>query len=210
MPLVCPKCGAYALQNVSHGTDSMTCSECSSITPANIFPLFIITGTSGAGKTSVIPELRKQLPECVIFDKDLLWGRCEQFYNSWLLIAFSIAQSGRHTVICGTIMPWDLEACEERHLVGTIHFLSLHCNDEAREQRLRARPAWRQSSSDEFISAHQQFAQWLLDNASTKYDPPMQTIDTSNNSVEEVAQAIAQWVMTVLEGKPTKEPSSLS
>lgn len=211
MSLVCPHCGAYALQNNERSSDHATCSECHQTTPMNIFPLFIVTGTSGSGKTSIIPALQKQLPECIVFDKDLLLGGSidKRFYNNWLLIAHSIAQGGRYTIICGTIMPWDFDACEDRGLVGTLHFLNLHCNDEVREQRLRDRPAWRQSSSDAFIIEHKRFAQWLLDNAETRYDPPMPTVDTSHTSLEEVAQAITQWVLSALDGETNKEPAGI-
>ncbi len=209
MPLVCSNCGAHALTNAEGRSNSTCCTECGQTTPANILPLFVVTGASGSGKTSVIPELRCRLPECVVFDKDLLWGRVtsEHFTNNWLRIAYSIAQGGRHTVICGTIMPWDIDASSDRGLVGTVHFLNLHCCDEIREQRLRARPEWRQNASNEYINEHKQFARWLIDNASTKYDPPMPTVDTSNKPVAEVAGAIAQWVLTILEGNPTREPA---
>jgi hypothetical protein len=207
MPLVCPKCGAYTLNNTERNPNTTTCSACGQSAPANIFPLFIITGASGSGKSTVVAELRCQLQECVVFDSDLLWGRTNEYHNTWLLIAYSIAQGGRHTVICGTLMPWDLDACEARGLIGTIHFLNLHCSDEVREQRLRARPSWRQSSHDAFIEEHRKFAHWLLDNATTVYDPPMPIIDTSNASVTEVAAAIAQWVLTVLQDKPKREPA---
>ncbi len=89
MPLVCPHCGAYALNNTERNLNFTTCSQCGKTTPANILPLFVVTGTSGAGKTSVVPALLQELPECVVFDKDLLWSRCDdtQFYNNWLRIA---------------------------------------------------------------------------------------------------------------------------
>lgn len=206
MPLVCPKCGAYALNNIERSLNNTTCSACGQSTSANIFPLFIVTGASGSGKSTIVAELRCQLPECVIFDSDLLWGRTNEYHNTWLLITYSIAQGGRHTIICGTLMPGDLDACEDRGLVGTIHFLNLHCSDEVREQRLRARPSWRQSSSDAFIEEHRRFAHWLLNNAAIVYDPAMSVVDTSNASVAEVAAAIAQWVLTVLDGKPRREP----
>src|SRR5689334_11094644 len=157
MAYVCPHCGMYSQNHVDR-EQNMNCEYCEIKTQTKILPLFVVAGTSGAGKTSVLPELVKQLPECVVFDKDLLLGHAthglEQFYDAWLLIAHSIAQGGRHTVICGTIMPWDLDNCPNRDLVGTIHFLNLHCNDEVREQRLKARPAWRKSSSDEAIEEH--------------------------------------------------------
>ncbi len=208
MPLVCPNCGANALTLAEGCPNSTCCTECGQTTPANILPLFVVTGASGSGKTTVIPELRCRLPECVVFDKDLLWGRAagEHFTNNWLRIAYSIAQGGRHTIICGTIMPWDIDACPDLGLVGTVHFLNLHCRDEIREQRLRERPPWRQSSP-EFINEHKQFARWLVNNASLKYDPPMPTVDTSTTPVAEVASAIAQWVLTILEANPTREPA---
>jgi hypothetical protein len=102
-------------------------------------------------------------------------------------------------------MPWDLDACEDRGLIGIIYFLNLHCSDEVREQRLRTRPSWRQSSNDAFIEEHRRFANWLLDNATTAYNPPMPIVDTSNSSVTEVAAAIRRWVLTVLQDKSRGE-----
>jgi hypothetical protein len=189
------------MQPPPRGSRSALCTACGTSTPLSIQPLFIVTGASGAGKTTLIPVLGKLLLECAVFDKDLLWGRTrdDQFYDCWLLIAHSQAQQNRPTVICGTIMPWELNNNPERTLVGTIYFLNLHCNDEVREQRLRTRPPWRQSSSDAFIQRHKEFAQWLLDNAATAYDPPMPTFDTSSTPVEEVAQQIASWIKQALD-----------
>ena len=202
MSLICPKCGAYALDNTERSPNSTKCAACNSITPVNIFPLFVVTGASGSGKSTVVGELRCQLPEFIVFDSDLLWGRTgDHYHNNWLRIAYSIAQGGRYILICGTLMPWDLDACEDRGLVGTIHFLNLHCSDEIREQRLRARPAGRNSASEDFINEHRRFAHWLIVNASVKYDPPMVTVDTSSKSVREVAQEIAQWVLGRVGGK---------
>ncbi len=58
MPLVCPKCGAYALNNTERSPNATTCSACGQSTSANIFPLFIVTGASGSGKSTVVSELR--------------------------------------------------------------------------------------------------------------------------------------------------------
>jgi len=197
MSLVCPKCGAYGLNNVERLPDATTCSVCHQVTPANIFPLFVVTGASGSGKSRVVGELRCRLMECVVFDSDLLWGRTaeRQYQNDWVRIAYSIAQGGRHTVICGTLMPGDLDACEDRGLVGAIQFLNLHCSDEVRERRLRERPSWRNSSSDEFLEEHKRFARWLIENAATSFDPPMVMVDTSDVSVEEVVEAVVEWVL---------------
>lgn len=61
-------------------------------------PLFIVTGASGSGKTFVIKELRRILPDFDIFDPDHLvefighdW---EKVRNIWLRVARNIAQGG--------------------------------------------------------------------------------------------------------------------
>lgn len=156
-------------------------------------PLFIVTGASGSGKTTVIKELRDQLPDVDVFDIDTIqpfigddWSRIR---NIWFRIARSIAESGRITIICGTLMPWDAEKCEDYNFFNQIYYLNLHCNDETREVRLKARD-W----SDDMIQEHISFAQWLLENAHIAYPTPMPTIDTTNMDVRTVAFHITEWI----------------
>lgn len=195
--------------NTERSLDSTRCTECGKTIPANIFPLLVVTGASGSGKTAIVPRLRGNLSDCVVFDKDLLWGRCgdwNQFYNNWLRIAYTIAQGGRFTLIAGIIMPWDFDTCEDRNLIGTIHYLNLHCSDDVREQRLRARPSWRQSTNDWFIEEHKRVARQLLE-IGASVDPPMQIIDTTHLSVAKTAAAAVRWAKTVLKGYPKIAPS---
>jgi tRNA uridine 5-carbamoylmethylation protein Kti12 len=76
-------------------------------------PLFIVTGSSGSGKTYVIHDLRKILPDFDIFDIDNLReigiSDEQQIRNVWLRVARNTAESGRMTIICGTAMIWDIE-----------------------------------------------------------------------------------------------------
>ena len=200
MPHVCPSCGEFALQPPPRGSRDAPCTACGISIHLLTQPLFIVTGAAGVGKTTLTAALGKLLPECAVFDKDLLWGRTwlDQFYDCWLLIAHSEAQQGRPTVICGAIMPGDINKNRERTMVGNVYFLNLHCNDEVREQRLRTRPPWRQSSSDAFIQQHKAFAQWLVDNAAIEFDPPMPIFDNSYTPIEEVAEQIASWIKQAL------------
>jgi energy-coupling factor transporter ATP-binding protein EcfA2 len=209
MALVCPQCGMYTLNNNPPSLNSLHCTSCDRDIPTNILPFFVVTGASGSGKSTVLPELRRLLPEVIILDKDILWNftASDKFNEVWLRIVYTLAQSGRHALICGTTMPWDLAKSEDRGLVGTIHFLNLHCNDTVREARLRARPEWRGSGGEAFVAEHIQFAHWLLENAATAFDPPMLTLDTTNSSPLEVARAIAEWVTTTLNGKLTVSPA---
>ncbi|WP_218240444.1 AAA family ATPase, partial [Pseudomonas sp. 2822-17] len=73
---------------------------------------------------------------------------------------------------------------------SNIYYLNLHCDYETREIRLRER-GW----SEVLIEEHRTFANWLLENADKAYTPPMSTVNTSTNSVEEVAIHIKNWIM---------------
>jgi hypothetical protein len=157
-------------------------------------PLFIVTGASGSGKTYVIKELRRMMPDFDIFDPDNLvefighdW---EKMRNIWLRVARNIAQSGRMTIICGTMMPWDIENCADFPFFKHVYYLNLHCDEQTREKRLRERN-W----SEEEIQNHKNFAKRLLEIADEVYNPPMPTIDTTDTDITEVASQIKEWVL---------------
>ncbi len=79
------------------------------------FPLFIVTGASGVGKTTVMQELRVLLPDFVVFSTDIdNFGTTaskldyQDRYNFYfILLTLFFAKSKRGTIICGTFMPWD-------------------------------------------------------------------------------------------------------
>ncbi|MFB4323450.1 MULTISPECIES: AAA family ATPase [Paenibacillus] len=156
-------------------------------------PLFIVTGASGSGKTYVIKELRKMMPDFDIFDPDdlveFIGHDWENMRNIWLRVARNIVESGRMTIICGTMMPWDIEKCADFPFFKHVYYLNLHCDEATREKRLRERK-W----SKEEIQNHKNFAKRLLEIADEVYNPPMPTIDTTDTDVTEVASRIKEWV----------------
>jgi hypothetical protein len=112
--------------------------------------------------------------------------------NNWLRIVHSIAQSGRGTILCGTMLPEDIDRCDHRDRFSQVHYLNLHCEDATRDARLRARPGWR-GCTEEFIDQQRTFARWLLDSAAAAFDPPMITVDTTHATVAAVACQIRDW-----------------
>ncbi len=170
------------------------CPECGYEEKITMLALFIVTGASGVGKTTVAKRLRETLPDCDIFDTDEMHAAdWDQARSNWLKVAFQVAQCGRHTVLCGTMMPRDVEKCDHYRFFREVYYLNLHCDDAAREKRLRSRPQWR-GCTEEFIEEHKQFARWLLDNAAVEYDPPMQIVDNTSIQPEETALRIRDWV----------------
>jgi hypothetical protein len=155
----------------------------------------VVTGASGSGKSTIVDGLRRRLPQCEVFESDLIlhvaalgW---DAWRATWLLLAHGIALNGRATVLCGSLLPDQLEALSTRQLVGPVHFCNLDCPDAVLAERLRARPAWRGSSSEENIAEHQRFAAWLR----ARIRP---TFDTSVLTVDEVADRVARWVVSLL------------
>jgi len=66
----------------------------------------------------------------------------------------------------------------------------LHCDDVTRETRLRAR-GW----DENLVEDHKSFANWLLQNSETAFDPPMKTIYTTELTAVGVAEQIKEWVL---------------
>lgn len=135
-------------------------------------PLFIVTGASGSGKTYVIKELRKIMADYDVFDPDniveFIGHDWEKMRNIWLRVARNIAQSGRMSIICGTMMPWDIEKCVDFPFSRRVYYLNLHCNEET------------------MIQDHKKFANKLLEIADTDYyPPPMPTIDTTETDCKQ-------------------------
>jgi hypothetical protein len=193
----CMTCGPDAVLERDPRAPLLRCPRCGDVQRLPALPLFVVTGASGVGKTTVTEPLRGLLPDCDVFEVDLTlqvaalgW---ETFGDTWLRLAHGVAQNGRVTVLCGSMMPDRLDALPARKLLGPIHSCNLDCPDEVLAARLRARPSWRHSSVESAIVEHQRFAAWLR----THIQP---TYDTSALTPGEVAGHIAAWVRQHLGG----------
>lgn len=158
-------------------------------------PLFLLTGASGSGKTTVIPELYNECPEHIVLDLDALNGPLEgwdHIKNIWIHMANQIALNDRITILSGTFMPWEYEKVDLKDRFSP-YFIGLYCSDEIREARLKAR-GW----SDQLIKDHKEFNEWILNNADKSFDPKMPLIDTSNMQPAEVARVIREYVDSVI------------
>ncbi len=168
----------------------LRCPCCGHTRPLASIPLFVVTGASGTGKSAIVDGLRRRLPHCEVFETDLILHVAElgwdRWRETWLLLAHGIALNGRATVLCGSLLPEQLEPLPARPLLGEIHFCNLDSPDEVLAERLRARPA-RRGWNEERIAHPQRFAASLR----SRIDP---TFDTSSRSVEQVADQVARWV----------------
>jgi hypothetical protein len=67
----CLTCGPGATLERRDGP-VLHCPRCGTREPVPGFPLFVVTGASGTGKTTITGPLRRALPGCDVFDADII------------------------------------------------------------------------------------------------------------------------------------------
>jgi hypothetical protein len=190
-------CGPGTILDADPREHQLRCPRCGSESWLPALPLFVVTGTSGVGKSTITAPLRKLLPGCLVIESDVIlhvaalgW---DTWRNTWLQISHAAALGGQPTVLTGSLTPDQLERLPARRLIGPIHFALLDCPDDVLADRLRARPDWRLSSSEGKVIEYQRFAAWLRARITPSFD-------TSTASAAEVAERVAAWVHALLPG----------
>lgn len=204
---VCHRCGSYhADKRIDPDGPVAVCPECGHRHPFLQLPLLIVSGASGAGKSSVCHQLVGTQQTVVMLDADILWqpafatpeNNYRDFFETWLRVAKNIGQSGRPVVLfgAGIGVPANLDPCVERRYFSTVHYLALVCDDDVLAQRLHARPAWRDSADHGFVEAQLEFNQWF------KRQPTIDLLDTTHATPDVTAAAVLHWIDGV-SGVPT-------
>ena len=174
--------------------DVAVCPDCGSTEPARRRPLFVVTGASASGKTTVFPHLVAALPAALVFDVDWLIGpfqrACEfgevdwpALRDAWLTVAHGAAQSGRPTVLLGPFTAAQLDDLPARRWITDVHFAALDCADEVRRARLESRPRWRERA----VERHVAFAAHLRATVPT-------IVRTDEGTPSDAARTLASWV----------------
>jgi hypothetical protein len=199
---VCPRCGEYSDTKIIDSSGPFAvCPYCGHPHRFVQLPLFMLTGASGSGKTTIALHLAIALHECVTMESDILWGAVaatadddyQGYRNTWLRVAKNIGQNGRPVVLVGSALPRQFEACPERRYFTKIHYLAAVCDNDILAQRLRDRPAWRSSGTTQFIDDMCMFNAYLRDNAGS-FTPPMATLDTGCQAIGGSTTAVMAWV----------------
>jgi predicted ABC-type ATPase len=202
---VCPNCGEYRVDKeiVSEGAYAI-CPICHYQHKFVRLPLFVLTGASGTGKTTVSLALVEKARNVVVMESDILWRDefnqpatdYRNYREMWLRVAKNISQAGKPVVLCGAAVLKQFEQCNELRYFSSIHYLALICNDELLALRLRNRPLWRGSSTNEYIEEHLTFNRWWKNNA-LNTQPPITLLDTSKITVNETVERVKQWIDTI-------------
>jgi len=163
--------------------------------------LVIITGTCGAGKSTIKDELDRRLDAgqyaCIDSDEvgfnwwDYAGTDHEHRYKDDCLKEAVRRADGRDLVFATCLNPLDyIEKHTIPQNVESTYFIVLCPGDEKIEKRLRARPKERGFDSDEAIRPQIEYNQWFRKNRGKV----QMFIDNSELSVEETAERIISFI----------------
>ncbi len=198
---ICSKCGEYRPDKAIVTEESYAVCPCCGFQHKFIqLPLFILSGASGTGKSTICRTLAGYTKEVVVMESDILWRReleqpkadLRKYRETWLRVCKNISQSGKPVILCGSEIPANLEGCVERRYFSEIYYLALICEDDILDSRLRSRPTWR-GFTDELINEHISFNRWFKSNA-YKTNPPITLLDTSNLTIDKSVEEVARWI----------------
>jgi hypothetical protein len=199
---VCFQCGMYRADKVIDPAGPFAiCPECGFKHPFLQLPLLIVSGASGAGKSTVCQRLTGRIAQAVLLDSDILWRPAfnspetsyREYFETWLRLCKNISQSGRPVALfgAGAGVPENLEGCIERRYFSNVHYLALVCSDSNLSERLQARPVWRGTRDSKYIEEHIRFNRWFKEYVGV---PEIERIDTTDTPPEETVTQVAAWI----------------
>jgi len=205
---ICANCGQYRVDKIIEPEGPYAvCPDCGHKQAFLQLPLLVVSGASGAGKSTVCQQLLGVLDTVVLLDSDILWqpefNRPEDnyraFFETWLRMAKNISQSGRPVVLFGAGMgvPENLEACVERRYFSQVQYLALVCSDASLTARLQSRPAWRHSAAPAFLDEQLRFNKWFKARG-PDVKPTIDLLDTTEVSEQETTRQVRAWITTTL------------
>ncbi len=167
--------------------------------PTNKQPLFIITGASCVGKSTLCELLFLGEKEYIVMESDLLWDDryntpeddyCE-YRRLWMRMCANISQIGKPVVLCGCAVPKQFENQPERELFSNIYYLAAVCDEKALENRMRV---GRKVTDEGWVKSSLDFNNWLKQNANFT-SPCIKLLDTTELSPLQAAETVDQWIL---------------
>lgn len=168
--------------------------------------LFIITGASGVGKSTMCRILFQNESKYIVMESDILWNRIydtpdddyRAYRELWMKICKNISQIGMPVVLCGCAIPKQFELCDERKNFTDIHYLAVVCDDAVLERRMRE---GRGISDPNHLKSSLDFNSWLRNNAN-KTSPEIYLLDTSGQSPAQAAAMADRWIEDCMKATP--------
>jgi hypothetical protein len=194
----CPACGEYSLEKEIARPGVAICPDCKFEIQFRQLPLFVVTGASGTGKSTLALALTPRLSSVVALEGDILWHHrywspesgFREFNEIYLRLAKNIGQAGRPVLLFRPCIPEQIEQCSERRYFAEIHYLAPVCEDHVLVERLKDRVTWRNTHSAEYVKQMLDFNGWLRARASDQ----LTLLDTGQHTLAETADITTKWL----------------
>lgn len=215
----CPACGDHRLEkHVDPDAPAVVCPACGHAEPFRRLPLLLVGGASGVGKSTVRRTLLRSgaVDDAVLLDVDAMWERpfgavTDRFdYNDFALRRCKqVAQNGRPPVLFGaeTGLPAVVEASVERQYFSTARRLAFVCDDDVLAERLRERPNWPEDEEGWTAVDDQVALNRCYRHLGADPDSPVEPLDVTDRTVEDVAADVGHWIRDTLEGTSYGRPT---
>lgn len=171
--------------------------------PTKKQPLFIITGASCVGKSTMSEVLFQNETDYIVMESDLIWNDIystpEDNYHAyrelWLRVCANISQIEKPIVLCGCAIPKQFEGCKARSLFTDIYYIALVCEDEQLGRRMRI---GRGVTDENWVESSIGFNRWLKENAN-QTRPNITLLDNPVLTPEESAEIADSWILKKIE-----------
>lgn len=192
---MCPKCGNYEWdKTITEDNKGILCPKCGHTWDFKRFPLFILTGCSGVGKTTTAQKLLQMDTNYVVLDADFLYNimphETEEDYQNWveqiMSLSKNIMQSGKPLLwtIAGALEKF--ESTYNRRYFTKIYYLALVCNPKDLEERMRQ---GRHITDVNWIQGSIDYNNWFKTNGMLDNER-IDTFDITGKDVSEVADYV--------------------
>jgi hypothetical protein len=188
---------------------------------------FLVSGSSGAGKTTTGPLVRAWMEDLVYHDADENLGEPLEF---WVERGLAYEESGRDLLLSTSRPLGELLACREAINLSAIAGCLLDCDDLTRAERLRSRPpprdrilsmdilcwaSWHRMHADDpcwsqhTITGNGTDREWARWTGWRRGDPRwwVPVFDTSIEGPQETAGRLAAWIATARRSPPLSRAS---
>ncbi|MCI0711413.1 MAG: ATP-binding protein [Chloroflexi bacterium] len=195
---ICRQCGNYHTEYQFEEV-AFLCVNCGYRQEFVRLPLFVITGASGAGKSTIALHLAHRLSDFVVLEVDTFL-QCaplnidsdyREFRDYCLRVAREVMQHGHPVVLVGSATPGQYESCLNIGFFSKIVYCALVTDNAVLAQRLEVRPDWRASSHPQQIDIMLTYNQWFKDNAA-KFG--LYLVDNSTQSIEDTVGSLLNWL----------------
>ncbi|MFG6392989.1 MAG: AAA family ATPase [Lachnospiraceae bacterium] len=194
---ICPKCRSYKWNNIVED-NYIICPDCGKRWSFIKKPLYIITGCSGAGKTTVAQTLQKLTTDYVVLDADIFYNimpheneedylnQIEQIYN----ISKNITQCQKSVIWTMTGNIDKLFKAYNARFFDGINVLAIVCSDKELRKRMTE---GRKITDENWICDSSRYNSYLRTHNKIG-DVFFQALDTDNKTPRETAESIIAWI----------------